>query len=608
MQLRFLHVSGPNTEPANADFLPGLNVINGPSNTGKSHILRLIDYVLGAQNPPEPIAEQALYDLVHLGVAMDDGSEKTLVRALQGGEIRIIDGLIKARPEPKQGVSVSARHSAKVSLSKILLEQLGAAGARIQTKAAGATRDLSFRDLDSYALFNETKIQAETSPVLSGQYILKPAETAVFKYILTGVDDSARNCSRCGELGVAEEPEHGSDGLERADRLSASGFNDGSDVGVLLGAPLGAESIGDFSIGGAGAQGALGFVVGRGNGAVGHEDEEVGAEFFDCGFPFDPRAMDGGQVHHPVEFGFETSFVNSAGGVVPFVAPLGFVASQADEVAKGRREDAVALLDDILGVTQEMGEADLLVVGGPAGLGAVAIGDPHLRANVAEELLDRLLGASGMGQEEGVLTVMEDPQPPASLANPQAGLVGTDHGSFQQSGADVGAGGGEAFARLAQDVDQRAFADEKAEQIAHQARQALESDALGEAQIDDQRPQVGAERRAGLEPRRRLRLEAPGAAGTDACVQAHPRDLGGDRGNLDPVVDLARGLRALRNVGPAMPADIRQNVAPLLIEQFELRRLAHGLRGFGLGHIQRRGNCSPLSLMVFGGIDSGIVV
>src|SRR5208337_1769443 len=222
-----------------------------------------------------------------------------------------------------------------------------------------------------------------------------------------------------------------------------------------------------------------------------------------------------------------------------------------------------ALVDDVLGVTQEMGEADLLVFRGPAGLGAVAIGDPHLWANVAEELLDRLLGAAGMGQEEGVLTVMEDPQPPASLADPQAGLVRTDHGSLQQPGADVGAGGGEALARLAQDVDQRAFADEKAKQIAHQARQALESDALGEAQIDDQRPQVGAERRARLEPRRRLRLEAPGAAGTDASVQAHPRDLGGDRGNLDPVVDLARGLRALRNVGPAMPADIRQNVAPL---------------------------------------------
>src|SRR5271166_1911571 len=196
MQLRFLHVSGPNADPANVDFVPGLNVINGPSNTGKSHILRLIDYALGAQNPPEPIAEQALYDLVHLGVAMKDGSEKTFVRALQGGEVRIIEGLVKARPEPKQGTAVSARHSAKVSLSKILLDQLGAGGARVQIRAAGDTRDLSFRDLDNYALITESKIQAPTSPVLTGQYVTKTAETAIFKYVLAGVDDSALDLAK----------------------------------------------------------------------------------------------------------------------------------------------------------------------------------------------------------------------------------------------------------------------------------------------------------------------------------------------------------------------------------------------------------------------------
>jgi hypothetical protein len=196
MQLRFLHVSGPNTEPANVNFVAGLNVIYGPSNTGKSHIMRLIDYVLGAKNPPEAIAEQALYDLVHLGVAMDDGTEKTFVRALRGGEIRIIEGLVKARPASKQGIAVSAQHSAKVSLSKILLNQLGTAGARVQTKAAGDTRELSFRDLDDYALIDEEKIQARTSPVLTGQYMLKPVETAVFKYVLTGVDDSALDMAK----------------------------------------------------------------------------------------------------------------------------------------------------------------------------------------------------------------------------------------------------------------------------------------------------------------------------------------------------------------------------------------------------------------------------
>lgn len=196
MQLRFLHISGPQVEPATVDFVAGLNVINGPSNTGKSHILRLIDYALGAKDPPEPIAEQALHDLVHLGLLMDDGTEKTLVRALQGGEIRILDGLTKARPEAKQGIAVSPRANAKASLSRILLEQLGGSGKRMRTKASGETKDLSFRDLDIYSLVNETKIQAATSPVLSGQYVSKTAETSVFKFLLTGVDDAALDMAK----------------------------------------------------------------------------------------------------------------------------------------------------------------------------------------------------------------------------------------------------------------------------------------------------------------------------------------------------------------------------------------------------------------------------
>ncbi len=40
---------------------------------------------------------------------------------------------------------------------------------------------------------------------------------------------------------------------------------------------------------------------------------------------------------------------------------------------------------DRLGVAQEMSEAGLLVFGGPTGLGAIAVGDPDLRADVAED-------------------------------------------------------------------------------------------------------------------------------------------------------------------------------------------------------------------------------
>jgi len=75
------------------------------------------------------------------------------------------------------------------------------------------------------------------------------------------------------------------------------------------------------------------------------------------------------QGQDPVEFGFEASSVEVERSVVPPFALLRFVAGLADEAAKRRGEDAVALINDVLGVAQEMGEAGLPALG-PAGLGA----------------------------------------------------------------------------------------------------------------------------------------------------------------------------------------------------------------------------------------------
>ena len=73
--------------------------------------------------------------------------------------------------------------------------------------------------------------------------------------------------------------EYVSDGLEGADRPPAAGFDYGSDVGVLFCAPLGAESVGDFAEGGAGAQAAFGFVVGRGTARLDMKTRRLGRSF-----------------------------------------------------------------------------------------------------------------------------------------------------------------------------------------------------------------------------------------------------------------------------------------------------------------------------------------
>src|SRR5260370_35754692 len=157
-------------------------------------------------------------------------------------------------------------------------------------------------------------------------------------------------------------------------------------------------------------------------------------------------------------------------------------------MAQSGSEDLVAFVDDELGVAKQMSEADLVVFFRPAVLRAKAVRDPGVGTKGAEELFDRDLAACR-----------------------------------QEAGADRRTGGLEALARRLENIDERAFADFEAQEIAHQQGQAFKPDALGEPQIDDESAQVGAERRTALQALRRLRLEAPGAAVAQAAMQDHPR-------------------------------------------------------------------------------------
>jgi len=191
VQIRFLLLTGPSAEPAEVSFGPGLNVIYGGSNTGKTHILRLLNFALGSSTVPEPVSEQADYDMAHLGITFGEGQDYTIVRALQGGDAKLLKGLTRNKPRAEDGENLSVRHGAKKSLSKFLLRMIGAEGARIRVNAKGLTRDLSFRDLSRHVLINETKIQSVESPIQFGQYMDRTAEMSTFKYLVSGVDDAA---------------------------------------------------------------------------------------------------------------------------------------------------------------------------------------------------------------------------------------------------------------------------------------------------------------------------------------------------------------------------------------------------------------------------------
>jgi AAA domain len=186
-QIRRLTLVGRGVPNAEVQFHEGLNVVSGPSDTGKTFIVQCIDYMLGGKDVPESIPEAAQYETVRLALNVSDVDEEVILeRSIRGGDFRLVS-------PGKADQHLSAKHSAgdKDSVSQYLLGLLELAEKKVRTNKQGKTREVSFRDLARLVLVDEETIISKTSPILTGQYTTGTAESAVFRLLLTGVDDSS---------------------------------------------------------------------------------------------------------------------------------------------------------------------------------------------------------------------------------------------------------------------------------------------------------------------------------------------------------------------------------------------------------------------------------
>lgn len=185
--LRQLALLGPGKEPAEVTFRRGLNVIAGPSDTGKSFIAQCIDYALGSGDPPKEIPEAGDYSSVVLQIeANSDQRVYTLERSLRGGEV-----LCKTDGQPDRVLSAKHQWGMEDTVSQFLLDLSGLGTKKVRTNEQGKTRPLSFRDIVRLVIIDEETVIKETSPVLSGQFTSKTVESGVFRLLLTGTDDSS---------------------------------------------------------------------------------------------------------------------------------------------------------------------------------------------------------------------------------------------------------------------------------------------------------------------------------------------------------------------------------------------------------------------------------
>ena len=194
LRLRRLAFFGPHKPAASVTFGPGLNVLYGASDTGKSFVVEAIDFMMGGKPPLREIPERVGYDRVLLGLETLRGEAYTIMRSIDGGAFQLYEGLLDAPPgEDTQSKVLAEQHSEKneTNLSAFLLAHCGLAGKRVRKNARGETNSLSFRNIARLMIVTETEITQQRSPLSDGNVVADTSNLSTFKLLLTGVDDSA---------------------------------------------------------------------------------------------------------------------------------------------------------------------------------------------------------------------------------------------------------------------------------------------------------------------------------------------------------------------------------------------------------------------------------
>jgi len=193
MQIRELRLTGTLKKDASIRFNSGGNVIAGVSDSGKSYILRCIDFVLGAEEMTKKIDEAIGYEFAHIEFASSDKIKTiTFKRHLNGGDVSVFDSSIDNASGAGQVVLWKRQGKSQASdITSVFFPFAGIQEARLLASAStGDTNRLTIRTLLAAFLVDENAIIAERSPVYSDTGFDNPSRKRMLSYLLTGKEDS----------------------------------------------------------------------------------------------------------------------------------------------------------------------------------------------------------------------------------------------------------------------------------------------------------------------------------------------------------------------------------------------------------------------------------
>ncbi len=183
--IKRITMSGQSVETSFIDLFPGVNILYGSSNTGKSYVAECIDYLMG--NEDNRIDDNKGYDTIKIEFDVD-GSYLSMTRKLNESYM-IVDSCVEGIDSGKYNIKGKNR------ICHVWLKLIGIEGRHRINKSAHCQREeLNNRAFDHVFVLREKKIDAENSILLPSEFSRIPVTKASLLFLITGDDfDDGKN-------------------------------------------------------------------------------------------------------------------------------------------------------------------------------------------------------------------------------------------------------------------------------------------------------------------------------------------------------------------------------------------------------------------------------
>jgi hypothetical protein len=196
-----LIASGVGKKDSIIELKNGVNIIYGPSNTGKTYIVKCIDFLFGSQK--EPIDISTGYDYIKLIIKTTTGSI-TMSRKI--GENRIeVASTDQHIPSGKYASKASSKKYDK-TINSVWLSLIGIDDMHFVVGNENYKKQvLSWRTFHHMFLLTERKIISEESAILSGHDTSNTAVLSSLVFLLSGQDFAETDSKESKEVKEAKK-------------------------------------------------------------------------------------------------------------------------------------------------------------------------------------------------------------------------------------------------------------------------------------------------------------------------------------------------------------------------------------------------------------------